>query len=426
MNKCEKSLSEEKSGRQRKNQSFSSSLLDEIYRSITDGKEDREELHFYRETMVKKHSLRGSRGVVEEQVAGVGGAAATNKWMEKKGGDKVMSRHQRRSLLEFDRKWQHYQDPLFFSSSSCSSDSSYGGFSSSETESMKSFFAPPSKPRQIRTSRSEISEQVSRYGQSESHMFDDYHRHHSAEALRSEEEALKSKSKALKIYGSLKKVKQPISPGGRLATFLNSLFTAGNTKKSTKTAPSAGGLEDWSSERKITSQPSTCSSASSFARSCLSKNSPSLKEKPRIGANRTVRFFPVSIIVDEDCRPCGHKCLYAEEGSNQMLASRKITKRNEDDHKFQDKTRRVESAGRESHRGFRQKKNDNIFNKFHVNYEEEEDEDEDDDAASCASSDLFELDHLALIGKGRYQEELPVYETTHIDTNRAIAKGLLV
>ncbi|RVX17282.1 Protein BIG GRAIN 1-like A [Vitis vinifera] len=106
-----------------------------------------------------------------------------------------------------------------------------------------------------------------------------------------------------------------------------------------------------------------------------------------------------------------------------MSASRKITKRNEEDLKFQDQTRRVEAAARELHRNFHQKKNDNIFNKFHVNYDEE---DEDDDAASCSSSDLFELDHLALIGNDRYQEELPVYETTHIDTNRAIANGLLV
>ena len=68
-------------------------------------------------------------------------------------------------------------------------------------------------------------------------------------------------------------------------------------------------------------------------------------------------------------------------------------------------------------------KTDNIFNNFHVNYEED---DEDGDAASCSSSDLFELDHLALIGNERYQEELPVYETTHIDINLAIAKGLLV
>ena len=422
MNKWEKSLREDKSGRGRNNPSFSSSLLDEIYRSITDGDEDQKELHFYGETTAKKHSLRGGRGVGEEEMRRVRGAAVTERWTEKEGREKIVSRHQRRSLTEIDRKWQysHNQDPLFFSSSSSSSDSSYGGFSSSETESMKSLFAP-AKPRPIRTARLERSEKALSYGQSEFHLFDDY-RHHSAitrETSKSEEEILKSKSRALKIYGNLKKVKQPISPGGRLATFLNSLFTAGNTKKSTKTASSVGGFEDWSSEGKLNSQPSTtCSSASSFARSCLSKNSPSTKDKSRNGANRTVRFFPVSVIVDEDSRPCGHKCLFGEEISTQTSASRKINKRNEEDRlKFQ------EAAASELQRSLHQKKTDNIFNNFHVNYEED---DEDDDAASCSSSDLFELDHLALIGNERYQEELPVYETTHIDTNLAIAKGLLV
>ncbi|GJX99191.1 BIG GRAIN 1-like protein A [Tanacetum coccineum] len=42
------------------------------------------------------------------------------------------------------------------------------------------------------------------------------------------------------------------------------------------------------------------------------------------------------------------------------------------------------------------------------------------DYMSDSSSDLFELDNL------KYREELPVYETTHLDTNRAIANGLVV
>lgn len=49
-------------------------------------------------------------------------------------------------------------------------------------------------------------------------------------------------------------------------------------------------------------------------------------------------------------------------------------------------------------------------------------EEEDDDAASCASSDLFELDNLSSIGIERYREELPVYETTRLNTNRIISR----
>ena len=50
------------------------------------------------------------------------------------------------------------------------------------------------------------------------------------------------------------------------------------------------------------------------------------------------------------------------------------------------------------------------------------DEDDDDDGASCASSDLFELDHLSVIGIGSYREELPVYETTRFNTNRIVSR----
>ena len=53
-------------------------------------------------------------------------------------------------------------------------------------------------------------------------------------------------------------------------------------------------------------------------------------------------------------------------------------------------------------------------------------DDDDDDAESYASSDLFELDNLSAIGIERYREELPVYETTHLGTNRAIASGLIL
>ena len=45
-----------------------------------------------------------------------------------------------------------------------------------------------------------------------------------------------------------------------------------------------------------------------------------------------------------------------------------------------------------------------------------------DDGTSYSNSDLFELENLAV---DRYQKELPVYETTRIDTNRAIARSSL-
>ncbi|KAJ0242372.1 Protein BIG GRAIN 1-like B [Hirschfeldia incana] len=177
----------------------------------------------------------------------------------------------------------------------------------------------------------------------------------------------KVKSKALKMYSDLKKVKQPISPGGRLATFLNSLFT-GNTKKpDNKTA---------------TSSSTTCSSASSFSRSCLSKTTSS-SEKTK----RSVRFCPVNVILDE----------------NSSRESRVM-----------EENRRVIEAAKELIRTYQKSKDV-------VNISVEEEEDDEDDGASCASSDLFELDNLSAIGIGRYREELPVYETTRLNTNRIIS-----
>ncbi|CAN1218316.1 Protein BIG GRAIN 1-like A [Linum perenne] len=168
---------------------------------------------------------------------------------------------------------------------------------------------------------------------------------------------VKKKSIALKnLYGDLKKVKQqPISPGRRLASFLNSLFTpATTTTKQGKISRGGGGGD----EIRPTSS-SACSSASSFSRSCLSKT-PSSRGT---AGKRSVRFYPVSVIVDDD--------------------------RDE---------------------------------------EEEEDDDDEDEGASCASSDLFELDNLSAIeGIERYREELPVYETTHLTkSNHAIANAFFV
>jgi hypothetical protein len=254
---------------------------------------------------------------------------------------------------------------------------------------------------------------------------------------------VKTKSKALKIYGDLKKVKQPISPGGRLASFLNSLFTAGNAKKA-KISTSGGRYE----ERKLKSeQASTCSSASSFSRSCLSKTPSSRggKLSSNNGAKRSVRFYPVSVIVDEDCRPCGHKSLYGsdcQELSSTLVAATVTTDtRNNvptsgEELKFHvtNENRRIEEVARNLLKNYQRKKEEQFDHMSidlcndnnHEVMSSDEEEEEESDVASCASSDLFELDNLSAIGIERYREELPVYETTHLGTNRAIANGLIL
>ncbi|CAL5442070.1 unnamed protein product [Camellia sinensis] len=64
----------------------------------------------------------------------------------------------------------------------------------------------------------------------------------------------------------------------------------------------------------------TCSLSSSFSRSsCLSKPLSS-----RAKSKRSVRFYLVKVIVDEDSHRCGHKCIY---GDNPSLTPRPKSKR---------------------------------------------------------------------------------------------------
>ncbi|KAM7260226.1 hypothetical protein ACFE04_015967 [Oxalis oulophora] len=366
-----------------KNPSFSSTLLDEICRSIDDGDVTNIPKN-NKSTLQKKHNIN-----LKNKEESFVRATLMEKWMNN------------------DKGYDHDQDVMFFSSSSLSSDSSFGGFSSSDTDSMyvssrskSSSCFMPYLVKPVKT-KPEMSKKTERS------LFDDYiddYRGSSTDQKHVDNLVIKSKLRALKIYS---KVKQPISPGGRLSTFINSLFTAGTPKK-TK------GIEDLVAERKMHSgQESTCSSASSFSRSCLSKNSPATREKLRNGEKRSVRFL------DEDCRQIlGHKSLPQEK--NRKIAARK----SDDEIKL-----RVEEMKREFLRDYRnrnQKKRELLSPKnVKLNYATNDVEDN-DDASSCSSSDLFELDHLSGTSNDRYLEELPVYETTHVHTNRAIANGFLL
>ncbi|CAN4089132.1 unnamed protein product [Withania somnifera] len=381
------------------NPSFSSSLLDAIYRSIDQGEE--EDVVLYKETMRKKQS---------NNMENFQKACMIENWME----EKVVVR--RKSAADFERKSRNLMN-----SSSSSSDSSCGGvFSSSETESTYNYVVINSsgsssscyglnRPKPIRTSVS--APQPEKFSKKQAKQFNNYGdqlpmEREFAPKTKNETGFVKTKSKALKIYGDLKKGKQPISPGGRLARILNSLFTSGNAKKPKVSSSSANA--------------STCSSASSFSRSCLSKSTPKSSSN---GTKRSVRFYPVSVIVDEDCQPCGHKKLYEEQKPNPESV-KNIRNSIHEELKFHamEKNRRVEEAAKDLLRNYQRNSQIKKMEIF-------DDEDDYDDGASCASSDLFELDNLSAIGmvdSNRYREELPVYETTHLDTNRAIANGLIL
>ncbi|KAG6475235.1 hypothetical protein ZIOFF_064453 [Zingiber officinale] len=165
------------------------------------------------------------------------------------------------------------------STSSSSDISSYGGFSSSSD--------PDSAATRLRPIRTGVAPLRS-----------------AARPPPLAEEDEKKKKKSGSVRGKLRDLRgsrsaTPASPGARLAGFLGSLLSAvsGAPRKQSPSSSvaGAGGCDD-----------SACSMASSHSRSCLTKK-PSTRERAAEGGKRTVRFYPVSVIVDEDPRPCGKR-----------------------------------------------------------------------------------------------------------------------
>lgn len=389
-----------------KSPSFSSTLLDSIYRSIDDECDNRRkgEPILYQETMRKKHSNR-SCNFQQEQHKNV-----PRSWVEK--------------ASDFEDGFcKSHRDnmSMMLNSNSSSSESSFGGFSSSEAESLygaRASVFTSKRPKPVRSVLERFEKPPQLHEKT----------HYSETSLSSslpkdrqkmkQEGSIKSKSKAAsKIYAEMKKSKQPMSPGRRLASFFNSIFAVRNVKKTKVTASNE--TEDMNLDRKpSSSQLSTCSSAAAYSRSCLSKSPVFRGQKPDNGAKRSVRFYPVSVIVDENCRPCGQKCLY-EDGWNSIRTNREEVKFH-----LMEKSKTVEKAANDLLKGYTKKQK--FLGQVLRDVHEDGDEDFDIDTASCSSSDLFELENLAAIGIERYREELPVYETTNFNTNRAIAKGLFL
>ncbi|KAE8658157.1 zinc finger family protein [Hibiscus syriacus] len=367
----------------RRTPSFSSTLLDAIYRSIDDsGYGNEPTLCHYRD--------KTSANPVKKQSSGA----------PMEGGRKASS-------LKRDIMIDDYRSVVHFNSTSSSSDSSNGGvFSSSEAESGYREKSRRSKPV--------------KYDKSTRFYDDDDDNKKREKAKRENGGGLtKTKLKALKIYGELKKVKQPISPGGRITSFLNSIFNA-NAKKVKMC--SNGVSADVAFHRKSKSK---ASSPSSFSRSCLSKTPSSRGDNNKYsnGTKRSVKFCPVSVIADEDCRPCDHKCIYEEDprltSSSTVQKNLKVSSRTEE---LKKKEYAVSSKAIDYVRSYQRRGIGKLDLRGFI--EENDDEDEEDDALSCSSSDLFELDHL--IGIGRYREELPVYETTRLKNNQAIVNGFML
>ena len=356
MTTWERPVRGERHQQRRKTPSFSSSLLDAIYHSI-DESQGKEEEPRQEPDPALLHRKRNNAAEFEEEIASIRRAIMVEKWMENYGSSTRGSRS------------RHIN-----SDSSSSTDSSL--FSSSETDS-----ASKSTPKSsVFHATPKAAHQTLVPGATPKH----------------EGGFMRTKSRAPKIYGDLKKVKQPISPGGKIKNFLNSIFTPRNLKKHE-------GMEDWSSVRKSRSVKDSSTTCSLTSRSCLNRPPPPSRGKSK----RSVRFCPVSVIVDEDCQPCGHKSINDHHDPSLTLVpniNSHFLKKNID-----------------SFRNYEEKKSKKYgFRGFYEN--------SDDDGNSCTSSDLFELDNIGIVGVGHgaHREELPVYGTTNLKINQAIANGLLM
>lgn len=411
MDKWEKSQRDRQQRHHRENPSFSSSLLDAIYRSIdeTEEKEEENQLVLYRETMKKKMMMQKQSNFIffnddnndhednESKAPTFLRSRNVENWMEKRVCEKVVI--QRNSL---------------HSSSSSSDSSSNGGFSSSDSSS-ELFINGVQRPKPIKTS----------VIPSQNPTFDSLkgYKSQSTHTQKPKNEINNGFEKKTTKFKALKKVKQPISPGAKLASFLNSLFNSGSGNKNTTKKKAK--LVSLSSNTTNTTTTTPCSSASSFSRSCLSKTPSSSRSGGNNNnnnkVNRSVRFCPVSVIVDEDCRPCGHKNLLQEKEEHKKSYGYGCNNEELRLHVMKE-SKRVEEIARDLLKNYQRNNNKDLEMMMHC-----EEEDDDDGVSSCSSSDLFELDNLSAIGNiGRYREELPVYETTHFNTNRAIANGFVM
>lgn len=220
-----------------------------------------------------------------------------------------------------------------------------------------------------------------------------------------------------KVIKDEKKFKQPNSPGGKLASFLNSLFnqTSSKTKKS-KISSSQSMKDDQDHEigrRKRRSSMSqfrsvNTSSSSKAPTRVGSKQIPSHSDK-----NHDVMINSSSKIKNNitlHVKSSSHKKVHNDDQNTEnswldeeMFRSR--TPNETSSEKYKNTFTNGVSGDKTNH-----SKDSTNFKNF-IN-------DEDDGAESDSSSDLFELQNYDLVSC--YSSDLPVYETTRID---AIKRG---
>lgn len=203
-----------------------------------------------------------------------------------------------------------------------------------------------------------------------------------------------------------KKHKQPSSPGGRLASFLNSLFTqtSSKKKKSKSTTTQSMKDEDESGNGGRRRRRSSISHFRSTDSKSLYSSSSSGFRTPPPYANTPIKCFK-DLRSYSDHKQVSSMPKYNVDLNGHVKSSEVL----EDKQKLNGFLEKPKNSGN----GFLEKhdiwKKEKEFKKLV--------DEVDDGAESDSSSDLFELQNFDL---GYYSSGLPVYETTHMEN---IKKG---
>lgn len=238
-----------------------------------------------------------------------------------------------------------------------------------------------------------------------------------------------------------KKCKQPNSPGGRLASFLNSLFSQSSSKKKKSKSCSAQSMKDEDHEipggrRKRRSSIShfrsfystnNSSSADHSKSSFYSSSSPEFTTHPSINTPTKNGYKDSKNFLDHH-KPAvllKNNCHVKSSASQKDVHpdTRKLSTNHDnawlDDDDFKFSTTTTTSGNN----GFPSESGNIFFNGSFDDHEKHQPSERDfrnfinemdDGADSDSSSDLFELQNYDL-GCG-YSSGLPVYETTHINS----------
>ncbi|XP_022775756.1 protein BIG GRAIN 1-like E [Durio zibethinus] len=219
-----------------------------------------------------------------------------------------------------------------------------------------------------------------------------------------------------------KKYKQPSSPGGRLASFLNSLFNqTGSKKKKSKSTTQSMKDEEESpgGRRKRRSSISHFrSSSTADTKSFYSSSSSGFRTPPPYAHTPTKSYKDFRSYSDHKQVVPLSKNNIGQTKPTALQTDHLDDKRNTTDYSWLDEKFKFNDGYSEKHKNlgthYHQEKDRNWADRYPSEEKEFRKFSEVDDGAdSDSSSDLFELQNYDL---GIYSSGLPVYETTNMDS----------